>query len=226
MAQEPPGASSPGGAQQGPSQQGPSLAATTGAAGEGHVELDAGGDAASSPPITGSEAGAGSGSAPDPTSEAGSPAVADDPTVSRTPPTCSPALNGTYCGPHLSPAGDVNTRYFCSVGALVAEAVCPGVCDAASNSCKQGAGTGGGQGGANKPPWALCRVCWATQCTAALAACEGDAQCTAHLQCLRTCDASLECHTACSKAFVNEPLLAKLDACLDASSCSKLCKLL
>ncbi len=137
-------------------------------------------------------------------------------------PTCPEDGLGAFCGAHLSPKGDVNTRYFCESSGLVAQVVCPGVCDAGSNTCRQSSGTGTGQGDSVRP-LDKCEQCFARPCQDQQLACEADDRCFAHFECVTGCDPSQGCEDNCELAFPDEPLLGALRECLDANGCAALC---
>jgi hypothetical protein len=136
---------------------------------------------------------------------------------------CEKLSSGTFCGPNMAPPGAPATRYFCSSGTVIAAAPCPGECDVNTNTCLQSNGTGGGLGDTGVFTLLHCRSCYQGQCAVPLSACSGDALCDAYLSCLSTCSSEAACYAVCDKAFADEPLLAKLNQCVEASGCAKFC---
>lgn len=137
-------------------------------------------------------------------------------------PTCA-GVDGAVCGLNLVPPGRADMRYFCSDGVLLAQARCPGSCNLENNACKQGPGTGGGSDGAELFSLLQCRECYANDCKTPLVACESDAWCAAHLECLETCSLEGPCFDACTQAFPNDPLLEELGACVITTDCPHIC---
>lgn len=144
-------------------------------------------------------------------------------TAAPPPPSCGKQLSGASCGLNMSPPGDEAMRYFCSEGALVAEARCPGTCDLETNSCVQGSGTGDGTDGAGIHTVLRCRACYASSCRAQLMACDANPLCVAHMDCYDSCQLDRDCYLICKEAFVAEPLFNELNACVEKTGCAGQC---
>jgi hypothetical protein len=207
-----------------------SAAAATGGSRQGDVSSgNAAGAPDAVPPAAAGEGGRSDGAGEAPTAAGGN--AGEGPLVEagaggealdgRRLPSCEVGQEGAFCGQHLSPKGDVNTRYFCDLQAgLLAQAPCPGICDPDYNTCK--AGTGTGQGDYTRP-LAQCLHCFSEPCLGQMQDCQQEALCAAHYTCLTECDASQVCEDACQSAFAEEPLLAELIECANDSGCAMLC---
>jgi len=157
---------------------------------------------------------------PEANDEGGAPPVT---TVIPARPSCGKQLNGASCGLNMSPPGDETMRYFCSDGAVFAEARCPGTCDLETNSCVQGGGTGDGTDGAGIHTVLRCRACYASTCRAQLMACDADPLCVAHMDCYDSCQLDRDCYLICKEAFAAEPLFNELNACVEKTGCAGKC---
>jgi hypothetical protein len=138
-------------------------------------------------------------------------------------PACGKQTDGTICGGNMTPPASEEARYFCSSGEVIAEAHCPGACDVETNACAPSDGTGDGTGETEFSTLWVCRECYATQCRAALMACDADPRCVAHLQCFESCSHELSCYRTCDKVFADDTLLGTLNSCVQQTGCADQC---
>jgi len=171
----------------------------------------------------GSTSGSSSGDGSNVTRDGGGEGNAGGATAPDEPPACGKQLDGTMCGPNMTPAGPEGARYFCSAGVIIAEAACPGPCDLETNACVQSGGTGGGSGDTKLNTLLRCRACYATQCRPQLVACDADPYCVAHLACYESCSLNATCYATCRQVFEDELLFYELDACVEESGCIAQC---